>query len=307
MPETYFKDSIHIKNKASAVLMTVISLDSTLQKGIYWSQFLELVEQSFNEKKLSKLIIVTTGYLQRYYFSLGKEKLSEEEDIDKRSMELDQQWLNIHYPNKDKINLPVEIISWKDLLKLPKSPSFKEFHRCIINDYVKEKEFKHLVNKHAEGYVSRKFLQYCKDTHFDRNQLHQVAVDYVLEECAAIQQLFRCDADLLAYPHGMNPPANYVWNKYFKDEPLRYVRYKTKSWDLADNSSRHVQNGLFKLNNELSAQHYLTGYVDGSLRGKNWSLLQQCLFIRGIKQLIESVNAKEQPICPIRLTARKSI
>ena len=57
MPGARFKDSIQIKGKESAILMTVISLDSALQKGVHWTDFLGLVDRCFIEKALSKLIL----------------------------------------------------------------------------------------------------------------------------------------------------------------------------------------------------------------------------------------------------------
>lgn len=286
MPGARFKDSIQIKGKESAILLTVISLESALQRGSQWTSFLELVDHCFLEKTLSKLIIVTTGHLQRHYFSLELEKPLEEKEIEEKTIALDQQWLEKQSASLNKLKIPVEILHWKDLLNkltVLNGRSFLEFSQLIQSDYANNKEFKHLVDKHADGYVNRKFIQQSKVTHFDCNQFHQAAVDYVLEECAAIQQLFRCNADLLTYPHGINPPASYVWSKYFKEESLRYVRYKTK-------------NNNLEANKKLSAQHYLAGYVDGSLRGKSWNLFQECLFIRGVKALIDAINAKEQQI-----------
>lgn len=61
-------------------------------------------------------------------------------------------------------------------------------------------------------------------------------------------------------------------------------------------SSYAIQIDLLKLNKESSAQYYLTGYVSNSVRGKSRNILQQCLFIRGIKEHVDSVNAKEQQI-----------
>lgn len=257
MPGARFKDSIQIKDKESAILMTVISLGSALQKGAQWTDFLELVDRCFLEKTLSKLIIVTTGHLQRHYFSLGLEKPLEKKEPEEKAFTLDQQWLE-KQTGLEKLKIPVEIISWRDLLHKPtmiSGRSFDQFFQLIKSDYADNKEFKHLVDKHADGYVTRKILHYCKGKdHCDRNQFHQVAIDYVLEECAALQQIFSCGADLLAYPHGKTPPANYVWNKYFKDESLRYVRYETKSLELKLVPSNALS-GLFRAKKKI---HRLT-------------------------------------------------
>lgn len=285
-----FKDPIQIKGKESAILMIVISLDSALQRGAQWADFLELVDRCFIEKTLSKLIIVTTGHLQRHYFSLELEKPLEEKEIEKKALALDREWLEKQSHILDKLNISIEIIDWKDLLNKSidvNSRSFNDFFQLIKSDYANNKEFKNIVDKHADGYVSRKILKHCKGkAQFDRNQFHQVAIDYALEECAAIQQLFRCGADLLAYPHGKNPPANYIWNKYFKNEPLRYVRYETKNLEVNKNPSSFFQ--------PTRPTNLIIHYVQWALNTINWNISQQFRFIRDFNQLLFSINTLEQ-------------
>jgi len=294
MPGARFKDSIQIKDKESAILMTVISLDSALQRGSQWTDFLELVDRCFIEKTLSKLIIITTGYLQRHYFSLGLEKPLEEKEIEEKAIALDQQWLEKQNAILEGLKIPLEIISWKDLLNRPttiNSRSFEQFFQLIQSDYAKKREFKHLVNKHADGYVTRKILLYCKGKeHFDRNQFHQVVINYVLEECAALQQIFSCGADFLTYPHGKTPPANYVWNTYFKDESLSYVRYETKTLDIKIVPT--TQSSLFRTKKEDLSINCASNYVHWALKQERWSLPQQYQFIRGVEQLVTLVNAQ---------------
>ncbi|WP_342220266.1 hypothetical protein [Rickettsiella endosymbiont of Miltochrista miniata] len=295
MPGARFKDSIQIKGKESAILMTVISLDSALQKGAQWTDFLELVDRCFIEKSISKLIIVTTGHLQRHYFSLGLENPLEEKEIEEKAIAMDQQWLEKQNVSLAKLKIPLEIISWKDLLNLPttiNTSSFEQFSQLIKSDYEKKREFKHLIDKHADGYVTRKILQYCKGKkHFDRNQFHQVAIHYVLEECAALQQIFSCGADFLAYPHGKTPPANYVWNTYFKDESLRYVRYETKSLELKPVPA-NAHSDFFRTKKEDLPTNCASNYVNWAVKQERWSLPQQYQFIRGVEQLVALVNAQ---------------
>lgn len=290
MPGARFKDSIQVKDKESAILLTVISLDSALQRGNQWADFLELVDRCFIEKTLSKLVIITTGHLQRHYFSLGLEKPLEKKEIEEKTIALDQQWLEKQSSSLNKLKIPVEILHWKDLLNkltVINGRSFEQFSQLIKSDYTNNKEFKHLVDKHADGYVTRKIVHHCKGkAHFDRNQFHQVAVNYVLEECAVLQQIFSCGADLLAYPHGKAPPANYIWNRYFKDQSLRYVRYETKRLDIKGVPA-HTQSGLFRVkkeNSTHSASH--ANWAD------RWSFPQHYQFIRGVEQLVSWVNAQ---------------
>jgi hypothetical protein len=71
-------------------LITVISLDNCLQQGTPWNEFLTTIEERFRKHELNKLIIITTGYLQRHYFVLGVDKLQKEKEIQEKSHELDQ-------------------------------------------------------------------------------------------------------------------------------------------------------------------------------------------------------------------------
>jgi hypothetical protein len=209
-----FKDSIRVPTKNSAVLMTVISLGNHLQSGPQWDHFLELINLSFAEKSLKKLIIVTTGHLQCHYFSLGLAEALDEKALEAKAHAMDQQWLEKHM-SSERIKLPIEIMSWKDLLNKPSSslanlPAFDAFFQQIKDDYNDNSEFKNLVNQHAATYVSKKINTYLKNNRVGYDDFLKVSVDYILEECAAVVQLFKCGADLLTYPGGMNPPARYV-------------------------------------------------------------------------------------------------
>lgn len=95
-----FKDSITLTDKSTAVLMTVISCGNNGQTGKKWDHFCDLVEHSFKEGTIEKLIVVMTGGLQRHYVSLGSKLLSDQE-IEARIHEFDQQWLkkNIKIPS----------------------------------------------------------------------------------------------------------------------------------------------------------------------------------------------------------------
>jgi hypothetical protein len=151
-------------------------------------------------------------------------------------------------------------------------------------------EFKNLVNKHAASYVSKKINTYLKNNRVGYDDFLKVSVDYILEECAAVVQLFKCGADLLTYPGGMNPPARYVWNHYFKNESLRYVRYEVKTPVIKPVSTLTAQSSLFTPKKEDPPSSCASSYVHWALKRENWSLSQQYQFIRGVERLIPLVN-----------------
>ena len=87
-----FKDSITLSHKSIPVLMTAISCGNQGQTGDNWDIFCDLVEHCYREKSIEKLIVITTGGLQRHYMSLGPRSLSDQE-IEEKIHEFDQQWV----------------------------------------------------------------------------------------------------------------------------------------------------------------------------------------------------------------------
>lgn len=287
-----FKDSITLTDKSTAVLMTVISCGNNGQTGKKWDHFCDLVEHSFKEGTIEKLIVVMTGGLQRHYVSLGSKLLSDQE-IEARIHEFDQQWLKKNIKIPSQYTIPIEIISWKDLLNKSYSmnpPNFIEFFNKIKEDYdLNDREFKNLVNKHASMYVAKKINHFLKDNiDVSYDYFLKVAVNYILEECAAIFQLHKCNADLLTYPGGINPPGRYIWNKYFKDSSLRYIRYEIKS----DKSLQVDSSASFALKPTFFKEqpNHIACYVQYSLKDLTWSQQQEIHFIKEFKKLIHQID-----------------
>lgn len=285
MPATPFKKP--------DVLMTVISLENHLQQGEWWNKFLEKVEQRFEAGELKKLIIVTTGHLQRHYFSLGVDSSLEIEIIEEKAQLLDRQWLEKQGANLKKLKVPIEIFNWKDLLNRPATlgfPSFETFFQQIKNDYFhdKNKEFKHLVDDHADRYISRKIKTYLKEQkqEINRDVFFKVAIDYALEECAALVQLFRCGADCLVYPNGKPPPINHIWKKYFAEVPLRYENSKpTKIMPVINKHASFLP---------VSQNNLTVEYAHWALNKVPWASLkseQQFQFIQDFDRLLGSVSS----------------
>lgn len=304
MPKARFKDSIQVPNKDRAVLMTVISLGNHSQEGQKLGYFVDLVNTAFKEKSLEKLIIVTTGHLQKHYFSLGLEEELEEVNLENKAQAFDQQWLKKNKNYLDQFKLPVEILSWKELLEKDKD-AFNSFLEQIKTDYHANKEFTNLVDKHAGNYVYRKINQYFKgNKKVSSDDFLRVATHYVLEECAAlVLQLFKCGADLLCYPDGKTPPANYVWNKYFHDAPLKYVRYKLESLEVKQAVSQFFPRAT-------NTPNLPTCYTQWSLNRVQWNIAQQFLFIQELNRLILTINSSEQnePIpAETKITHRRSV
>ncbi len=292
--------------------MTAISCGNQGQTGDNWDHFCDLVEHYYKEGSIEKLIVVTTGGLQRHYVALGSKPLSDQE-IEYKIHEFDQQWVKKNIKNSSKYTLPIEIISWKDLLNKSysmDSQNFDEFFKKIREDYdYNDREFKNLVNKHASTYVTKKMNRFVKEKkEISYEHFLKVAVNYVLEECAAILQLHKCNADLFTYPGGINPPGRHIWNKYFKGSSLRYIRYEIKL-DKSLQSDSSASSSLSKSTFFKEQPCHIACYIQCNLKAHNWNLPQEIRFIQEFKKLIYQIDhySKFDQAQQDAITQRKTI
>lgn len=207
-----------------SVLMTVISLENTLQQGEEWKKFLDEIERRYVKGEVAKLIVVTTGYLQRYYFPLNSNAALGKEQIEAKAACLDDQWLKKQGVDFKQLKVPIAVFNWKDLLEQPDQKEFSSYNtflQTIKDDFVNDEQFRKLVNIHAEHYISRR-----QTTASNQNAFEKAVKNYILEECAALQKLFQQGADRLLYPNSKPPPVNYIWKKYFSEQRLVYTNYK---------------------------------------------------------------------------------
>ena len=302
MPELQarFKDSLRLPTKKSAVLMTVISVGNSLQQGVNFGHFVDVANQEFKKGTLEKLIIVTTGYLQRHYFSLGLDKPLDNKTLEENAAAMDQAWLDKNDCYLKQLKLPIEIKNWKTILEIKPVGEFTDFLQKLTNHYQENKSFKRVVTKHARQYVARKITNYLSDN--DRkvefDDFMKVAIDYILEELAALIQLKKCNADFFTYPSQMNPPACHVAKHFVKEASLKYVEYEISEFKKAPT--------LFFQSSTVSAQ-----YAQWSLNRVQWNIPQQFLFIHEFNRLISTINAlpeqSELITSVTKITHRRSV
>lgn len=277
-----FKDSLRLPTKNSAVLMTVISVGNTLQQGINFSTFVDLVNQKHKEGTLEKLIIVTTGHLQKHYFSLGLDKPLNEKILEEQANNMDQAWLAKNNLYLKKLKIPVEIKNWKAVLELEPVSEFTDFLQSLKTHYQENKSFKKAVTKHVRHYVKRKINQYLNENGrtvaFDA--FMKVAVDYIFEELAGLIQLKKCGADFFTYPGSMNPPACYVVKYFAKETDLKYVQYEiSEIKELKKMPTRFFQSS------RVSAE-----YAQWSLNQVDWNQRQEFRFIQRFHRLLDAID-----------------
>ena len=277
-----FKDSLCLPTQHSAVLMTVISVGNTLQQGINFSHFVDLVNEEFKKGTLEKLIIVTTGHLQKHYFSLGLDKPLDEKTLEEQAAQMDQAWLATNEPYLKKLKISVEIKSWKSVLELEPVSEFTGFLQRLKNHYQKNKSFKKAVTKHVRHYVKRKINQYLNENGrtIEFDAFMKVAVDYIFEELAGLIQLKKCGADFFTYPGPMNPPACHVAKHFVKETDLKYVMY-----EISESKALKKVPTLFFQRSCLSAE-----YAQWSLNQMNWNPRQEFQFLQRFHRLLDAIN-----------------
>ncbi len=278
MPKACFKDLLRLPTKNSAVLMTVISVGNSLQQGVNFGHFVEAVNQEFKNGTLEKLIIVTTGYLQRHYFSLGLDNPLDKETLEENATAMDQAWFNNNDHYLKQLKLPIEKKNWKEVLELEPISEFTDFLEKLKNHYQENKSFKKTVIKHTRHYVTRKINHYLTENgrKIEFDDFMKVAVDYILEELAAYVQLKKCGADFFTYPGPMNPPACHVAKHFTKETDLKYVMYEI---------GELKKMPTFFQSGSISAQ-----YAQWSLDQMNWNVRQEFQFIQGFHRLLDTIN-----------------
>jgi hypothetical protein len=317
MPELQarFKDSLCLPNQNAVTLMTVISVGNTLQQGIKFSHFVDLVNQEFKKGTIKKLIIVTTGYLQRHYFSLGLDKALDETEIEKEARELDEAWFKENEVYLKRLAYPPERQNWKTVLSLEPVSEFTQFLWTLNKHYQENKSFKKAITKHTSGYVSRKIKNYFNETgrQVEIDAFKKVAINYILEELAAFVQLKKFGADVFTYPGSMNPPACYLVKHFPSETSLKYIVYEVQECEAKKKCEEKKPAPLFfQPQFQSQPQQALTQHVQCLLEQVNWNTAQKIKFTRGFNQLLASINAltkQNEPLSSISkiITRRASL
>src|SRR5260363_390101 len=87
------------------------------------------------------------------------------------------------------------------------------------------KELQNEFNKHTKKYA-KKLKERCVHKKPSFDACLQASKNYVIEECAALIQPVKLNADFLTYPGNMNPCAKQVYTKYASHfTTLKYARY----------------------------------------------------------------------------------
>jgi|SRR6185312_16284874 len=195
-------------------LINVISKKNPTQTGVPFDKFIDLVNE--NSQKIKKLTIVSTSYLYRHY----------QDDRE----EFDKKWVKKNQNSLSKLTIPLEIISWKQVIE---SENYVSYLEKVVSLYEKDNDFKEIVNKLSVKYSENKDLEASRN--------------YLLEECAG--SLVLKSIGSITYPGKLNDAIQYTFNKV-GDGQFQYIKYRirytesVKSPNIAQRVSNYL-NSIF--------------------------------------------------------------
>lgn len=227
-----FKDSIEHPKKNAVCLLTVISVDQSYQQGDNFKAFCELLNREYElNKRVSKLLVLETGYLKRHYLRLDPQLSIE--TADDKAREWGQDWAKRHKLYLEELQIPYEIKSWEEITKNSfsdkKEIDFSYHLNNIKNDYEKEDpRLKELINALSRGYAIKLVDEWDrKGVKLEFDLCFQAAKNYLLEEGAITFELIKLGADYITYPDRSNPVLKYIYKKYLMGtDPLPWKRYQ---------------------------------------------------------------------------------
>ena len=185
LPNIKLRGKLYRSSGQCSSVVTIISIDQSYQQGIEFEAFCLLMNEEYEKKNLVKLTIVETGYLKRHYLRLDKRYFSDEE-ADLAAIQLGKDWLQKQSSSLDLLKMPIEVISWKDLLEKQSTASdklFSKYFSTVEHMYITDEVFAHEVDSLSKKYGEKLSYQYNpnREKNLDKACL-DAAKNYLLEE-----------------------------------------------------------------------------------------------------------------------------
>ncbi|WP_218813604.1 hypothetical protein [Rickettsiella endosymbiont of Dermanyssus gallinae] len=299
LPTIKFRGHLHRSSGQSASAVTVISIDQHYQQGDKFKAFCQAINEEYEKRNLIKLTIVETGYLKRHYLRLDK-NYSSTEEADLAAIQLGETWIKEQLSSLYSLNVPVEILSWKEIIESQigeEDKLFSDYLSKIENDYTSDSIFKNHVNTISNKYAEKLSVKYRSNglENLDEACL-KAARDYLLEESSIIFKLVHRGFNCQLYPGNRNAALRYISKKYFSEtNPIPWVRYEIKyPSDVKEKKLNHAASFFFE-NTDISKQE---------IKNKITELLSSLVNEEKIYFLTEQLNQLEQNV---RITHERDI
>lgn len=229
LPTIKFRSHLHRSSGQSASAVMIISIDQHYQQGDEFKLFCSAINEEYEKKNLIKLTIVETGYLKRHYLRLDKNYPSIEE-ADLAAIRLGETWIKEQLSSLYSLNVPVEILSWKDLLEGQVNSTDKPFAEYLAiteETYKTDKVFIRDVDRLSKKYAEKLSNRYNphQETSLNKACL-DAAKNYLLEESSIIFKLIPRGFNAQLYPGTGNAALRYIYKKFFGEtNPIPWIRY----------------------------------------------------------------------------------
>ena len=291
LPIIKLRGHLHNSFGKSASAVTIISIDQTHQKGIEFEAFCLAINEEYEKKNLVKLTIVETGYLKRHYLRLDK-SYSSTSEADLAAIRLGENWVKEQLSSLYSLKVPVEILSWKDIIESQigeEDKPFTDYLSKIENDYTSDSIFINHVNTISEKYAEKIAVKYNPNGLKALNEAClKAARDYLLEESSIIFKLVHRGFSYQLYPGNRNAALRYIAKKYFREiNPIPWVRYDIKYPSDIKEKKLNPSPSLFFENADVSSQE---------TKNKITELLSSLLNEEKISFLTEQLNKSEPSI-----------
>ena len=220
LPTIKFRGHLHRSSGQSASAVTIISIDQHYQQGDKFRAFCRAINEEYEKKNLIKLTVAETGYLKRHYLRLDK-NYSSSEEADLAAMQLGETWIKEQLSSLYSLNVPIEIISWKDLLEGQVSPAdkpFEEYLTMVEETYKTDKVFIRDVDRLSKKYAEKLSARYNpKQEEVLKKACLGAAKNYLFEESSIIFKLIHRGFNAQLYPGNGNAALRYICLLYTSD------------------------------------------------------------------------------------------
>lgn len=248
LPNIKLRSHLHRSSGQCSSLVSIISIDQHYQQDDEFKAFCLTMNEEYEKKNLLKLTIVETGYLKRHYLRLDKSYSSEEADLS--AIKLGRNWVQEQSSSLDLLKMPLEIISWKELLEEQVTlddKSFSEYLSTVENVYETDEIFSGEVDTLSKKYGEK--LSYKYNTHKDETldkACIEAAKSYLLEESSIIFKLVSRGFNAQIYPGNRNAALRHIYKKFFKEtNPIPWIRYDIKYPSNSEGKKLNPSNSLF--------------------------------------------------------------
>lgn len=198
--------------KKSSCLL-IISVGQKIHEGEKFLRTIELIDRFFHT-----CVIQVDDSLQRHNIKI-EDNLNDQQAYLKSIM-LGDEWLKRNYEIYHRLSIPYRIIRWDQWLKHQELQKHKKVVQGIYESDASYQETMHAtIKKFIERYQQRRSA-----LPFDQNVWYNACLEYLFEECAAMNLWTETGCQFEIYPSGRNLIQTMTYEKLIKPSSQTLLR-----------------------------------------------------------------------------------